>query len=241
MSFRVPLRWTLSLVALIAVNLVPLVGVFAFGWDAAVIVLLYWTENLVIGAYNILRLALVRAPASLLRSGKLFAIPFFALHFGGFCAVHGLFLTAFFKLGGGPSAILSGSGRKGFFVVFDLLASVFRGFWGSSPAGFRWLVIGLFVSHGVSFVQNYLLAGEREVFTVGELMSQPYKRIAVLHIAIVAGAVPVQLLDSPIVLLVILILLKIALDVYLHTREHVGRRPTGGRVGGRQRGRRSPS
>lgn len=224
MRLRIRPRWTLSLLALVAVNLVPLVGVFVFGWDAAVIVLLYWTENLVIGAYNILRLALVRTPAPLLHVGKLFAIPFFALHFGGFCAVHGLFLMAFFKLGGGPDAILSETGRTGFLVFFDLLASVFRGLWRSPPAGFRWLVVGLLVSHGISFVQNYLLGGEREILTIGKLMSQPYKRIVVLHIAILAGGVPVLLLDSPVALLVILVFLKIALDVVLHTREHDDRR-----------------
>jgi len=31
----------------------------------------------------------------------LVAIPFFCVHFGGFCAVHGFFLLAFLKLGGG--------------------------------------------------------------------------------------------------------------------------------------------
>lgn len=238
MRLRIRTRWTLSLLALVAVNLLPLVGVFVFAWDAAVIVLLYWTQNLVIGTYNILRLALVRVPVPLLHAGKLFAIPFFALHFGGFCAVHGLFLMAFFKLGGGPDAILSEASRTGFFVFFDLLTSVFRGLWRSPPPAFRWLVIGLLASHGISFVQNYLVGGEREFLTIGELMLQAYKRIFVLHIAILAGAVPVLLLDSPAALLVILVLLKVALDIALHTREHGKRRLARGGVRRRHDSRR---
>ena len=91
---------TLSTLALIVANLVPLAGVFLMGWDAAIIVLLYWTENLVIGFYNTLKIALVKVsdpPVGHL--GKLFAIPFFWLHFGGFCGMHGLFLLVIFKRG----------------------------------------------------------------------------------------------------------------------------------------------
>ena len=218
-------RWTLSLLALVAVNLLPLIAVFVFGWDAGTIVLLYWAENLVIGGYTILRLALVRMPVSLFHVGKLFAIPFFALHFGGFCAVHGLFLMAFFQLGGGPDALFPETTSAGLFVFFELLVSVLRGLWRDPPPGFLWPVLGLFASHGISFVQNFLLGGEREVLTIGKLMSQPYKRIVFLHIAILAGGVPVLLLDSPVALLIILVLLKIVLDITLHTREH--RRPAG--------------
>ena len=34
-----------SIQALVLANIMPLIGVLFFGWDAAVIVLLYWTEN----------------------------------------------------------------------------------------------------------------------------------------------------------------------------------------------------
>jgi len=210
-------RWTLSLASLIAVNLAPLVGVIAFGWDARFVVLLYWFENLVIGGYAVLRIAFARAPLGAFHLGKLFAIPFFALHFGGFCAVHGLFVVTFFKIGGGGFPTTSSSG---FLVFFELLGAVLRTVWNSRPPGMEWPLLGLVVSHGVSFVQNYLLGGEREAMTVGKLMAQPYKRIAVLHVAILAGGVPVLLLDSPIGLVVVLVLLKTVMDVLLHTREH---------------------
>jgi hypothetical protein len=93
-------RPPLSLLALIAANLAPLFGVLFFGWDAAAIVLLYWIENLIIGAYNILRMILVKVKSQSEQFKKLFIIPFFCVHFGGFCAVHGFFLLTFFKLGG---------------------------------------------------------------------------------------------------------------------------------------------
>jgi len=219
-ELRVRWRWTLPLVALVAVNAALLLGVFLFDWDAGVIVLLYWAENLVVGAFTIVRMMLARAPVPLFHLGKLFAIPFFALHFGAFCAVHGLFLMAFFQLGGGPDAVFTQTTSSGLFVFFELLASVVRSLWRDPPPAFRWLVVGLVASHGISFVQNYLLGGEREVLTVGKLMSQPYKRVVILHVAILAGGLPVLLLGSPDVLLVILVILKIVLDISLHVREH---------------------
>jgi len=220
MNPRFGLRWTLSMFVLLAVNLAPLIGVFAFRWDVGVIVLLYWAENLVIGAYTITRMVLAPMPVGLFHVGKLFAIPFFLLHFGGFCAVHGLFLMAFFELGGGPDGVFGELGSSGPFIFVELLVRVVRALWEHPPPLFRLLVVGLFASHGVSFVQNYLMGGEREILKIGKLMAQPYKRIFVLHVAIIAGGVPVLLLDSPVVLLIVLVLLKMGLDITLHAREH---------------------
>src|SRR4051812_39197593 len=45
-----------SAYVLIAANALPLFGVLFLGWDAFSIVLLYWTENVVIGAINVLKM-----------------------------------------------------------------------------------------------------------------------------------------------------------------------------------------
>jgi hypothetical protein len=49
-------RWTGPALMLIAVNCVPLVGVVLWGWSLFEIVVLYWFENLVIGAINALKM-----------------------------------------------------------------------------------------------------------------------------------------------------------------------------------------
>ena len=49
-----------SVFALIAANVLPIVGVLLWGWDAGALVFLYWTENVVIGFYNILKMAIAR-------------------------------------------------------------------------------------------------------------------------------------------------------------------------------------
>jgi len=83
-----------------------------------------------------------------------------------------------------------------------------------------WAVIGLFISHGVSFVENYILGQEYKTGSLKKLMHQPYKRIIVMHIAILAGGIFVMQLDSPMPLLIALVLLKIFFDLHLHKKSH---------------------
>ena len=51
-------------------------------------------------------------------------------------------------------------------------------------------------------------------------MQQLYKRIVLLHVAIIAGGFGVMALGSPLPLLVLIVIGKIALDIHLHRREH---------------------
>src|SRR6185436_17917016 len=45
-----------SACVLIATNALPLLGVLFLGWDTFSIVALYWSENLIIGAINVLKM-----------------------------------------------------------------------------------------------------------------------------------------------------------------------------------------
>ena len=51
-------------------------------------------------------------------------------------------------------------------------------------------------------------------------MQQPYKRIVVMHLVIIAGGFAVIALGSPLPMLVLIVIGKIALDIHLHRREH---------------------
>ena len=66
-----------SLLALIGANLIPLAGVFFFGWDVTLIVLLYWSENLIAGFYNILKMAFLNVAQKVDNLIKLFFHSFF--------------------------------------------------------------------------------------------------------------------------------------------------------------------
>ena len=51
-------------------------------------------------------------------------------------------------------------------------------------------------------------------------MGQPYSRIVVMHIAIIAGAFLAAAFKSPLPILIVLIALKTVLDIKLHLLEH---------------------
>ena len=209
-----------SVAALVLGNLIPVGGVLLLDWNAAHIVLLYWAENLIAGFYGILKLALIPAPRPLHHLAKLFLIPFFSLHYGGFCAVHGLFLLIFFRLGEGMQWASPHRAWPGPFVFLQLLISVIGQAWRTMPPEMIWPLLGLAASHGVSFVENHILHGEYSDLAVRDLMTRPYRRIVILHVAVIAGGIPVMMLESPLPLLLLLIALKIGFDIHLHARTH---------------------
>jgi hypothetical protein len=51
-------------------------------------------------------------------------------------------------------------------------------------------------------------------------MKQPYGRLVILHITIVLGGIVSAYLGSPIGSLLVLVVLKTALDLYFHLRQH---------------------
>lgn len=206
------------IVVLVLVNLLPLYGVFFLDWDAFWIVLLYWTENIILGFYNILRMALVNVKYPAANIGKFFMIPFFAFHYGAFCAGHGLFILALFKKDVGR---LFGNESWPFLLVFvELFVNVIKKVADLISPEMYYAILSLFISHGFSFVYNFFIKDERNNTDMKKLMSAPYTRIVILHIAIIAGAFPVMILGSPAYLLVVLVFLKIIIDIYLHFKEH---------------------
>jgi hypothetical protein len=188
---------------LIAANAVPLLGVLGSHWTVFSVILLYWCENVIIGAFNVLRMLCANPRSLATDAGKLAVIPFFIFHYGMFTTVHGIFVLALF----GPHTALTGFPGPATFLAAIRAA----GIW---PAA---LVIA--VSHGFSFVHNYLMSGEYRNAALQRLMAQPYARVIVLHIAILAGGFAAQAMGQPVIALVILIVLKTAIDLKAHLAE----------------------
>ena len=198
-----------SLVALVVASLVPLAGVLWFGWDLRTILIVYWLENGIIGGYNVLKMLLAQgsdepsARAVTIRGlsggvAKLFLIPFFLFHYGLFWVVHGVFvwvLPLFFTFRGSGDLDPFGSGPS-----FDILA---------------WALIGLTIGHGVAFYLDYVRNGAYRGASAATLMFAPYGRLVVLHMTILLGTFAVIALGAPIAALVVLVVLKIALDLGL--------------------------
>jgi hypothetical protein len=90
--------------------------------------------------------------------------------------------------------------------------------WGSVLIG----AAALFLSHGASFLLNYVGNGEYQRTSAPRQMSSAYGRVIVLHLTILFGGFVVAFLGAPIGLLLVLVVLKTALDLGLHRREHAG-------------------
>lgn len=201
LSARYPV---VSTVALLAANAVPLAGVVLLGWGVYPILLLYWLENVISGAFNVLRM-LVSQPADRVNwLAKTFVIPFFCFHYGIFTAVHGVFVFAMF----GPRRSGTGLFPTADFVRGQILAT-----------GIEYAVIAIVLSHGVSFAFNFLIGGEFRRVGAPLLMVRPYARVVVLHLVILIGGVGAQAIGSPVVAIVVLVLVKTVIDVVAHTRE----------------------
>ena len=197
-------RWPISSAVLIVANVVPLLGVLTHHWSVFAVVLLYWCENVVVGVFNVLRMVCARPQDTVAQAGKIFLVPFFCLHYGGFTFVHGVFVFGLF--GGGFKS-------GGFGLSPHTVLTAVR------QSGLGWAVAALFASHGFSFFHNYLAGGEYRNVGLSQLMTQPYVRVMVLHIAIIFGGILVTKLGSPVPALMLLIVLKTMLDLGAHLTE----------------------
>lgn len=199
----------LSLAALLLVNMLPVFGVLFLGWSVFDVMVLFWLENIVIGLMNILRMG---TRMVLLREwGMLFIMVFFAFHYGAFCAGHGLFVFALF---GESAKLITADADMSPFGVARMVAA----FIGNQP-GFFWAMIGLFASHGVSYVVNFIGRREYSTINLGDLVYGPYARIVVLHLTIILGAIAVTSLGQPVYAVIVLIGLKIVIDAIAHLKE----------------------
>ena len=196
-----------SVIALICVNLFPVFGVLYWGWDVFPIMMLFWSENVIIGFYNVLRMMTCEFKEASAWVAKLFMIPFFVIHYGGFTAAHGIFVFALF---GGD--LLQGSFGPRPDVIWQVVLEY----------NLIFAVAALFLSHGYSFVRNYLGRGEYRRYTLTKLMGLPYGRVVLLHITLVIGGFLIAFLQSPTAGLLLFILLKIVMDLRAHLREHRG-------------------
>ena len=213
-----------AVVALIVANVIPLVGVLFLGWSVWNILVIYWIENGIVGGFNVLKMALADGTDMTMERGlprasafrlvvnghpmsgllKVTLIPFFMLHYGMFWLVHGVFVFVLPQFAG-----MSGTGLgEPMTLSFGSIA---------------FAAVALAISHGVSFWWNFVRGGEYRRTTPVGLMFAPYGRLVALHLTIIFGAFAIMLTGAPVAAVAVLVLIKIAIDLGLHLREH---RPT---------------
>jgi hypothetical protein len=214
----------IAAVLLVITNLIPLIGVLWLGWNLMLILALYWAENGIVGVINVAKILMAEGPppadfkwrvngrpaTSLSRVGT---AGFFCVHYGIFWLVHGIFVFTFIPA-------MTGVGPFGGGVVDP--SDPFGGFGATFPdLGVLAVgVVGLAISHGVSFWMNYVGRGEYKTLSPAEVMTQPYSRLVILHLTIILGAFVSIRMGTPIGSLLVLVVLKTGLDLYFHLRQH---------------------
>lgn len=203
-------------VALVAANLVPLAGVIWWGWDAFLLLCLYWAETAAIGFWTILQIMTLQFENRSAARGAFAALSygvFFTIHSGIFMSVHMIFLWSIFS--GKWSADVHGVQE------FIRVIIIRTGLW--IP------LVALFAARGAFFVNDVV---NRFVFAragpdgprddaVGRVVAAFYQRIVLMHVAIILGGIAAVKLGS-LAPLVVLILAKTALDTGIHVLLKLG-------------------
>lgn len=210
--------------ALVFANL--LVGLQAAlrGWGYYEALLVYWLEAIVIGGYNVLRLLVVgmlsdRPLGALSRwvgfsSGAsrlmftLFGTGFFVFKFAAFALAVGVLVIAL------PAALPPPGGGGG--------AEVAEGVRAAGP-GVAIAVGFLLLSHGYSFVHNFLMNREYASLSIVGLIFYPYARMILVALVLGLGFVVAQALPAvaaTTAFVVALVLVKLAADGATHRFEH---------------------
>lgn len=208
---------TLFQAALIVVtNVIPLVGMFAFGWDLFPVLLLYWLETCAIGVFTLVKIMLAlpgyrpvpgrsvrywrqgkdsSQSASTTEVKRKWAIPpTFVLIYGGMMLMYGAFIISL--IGGKQSAA----------AALESL-SVF-------PGGVVLVVSALCVEHAVAayfdFFGGPAWARSDPIFHFIRIFPG---RFLLLHMVVILGGVATHLFSLPRLTMVLFIVLKLCGDL----------------------------
>ena len=218
--------------SLLLANLVPVIGVVFLNWTIASVIVLYWLENFVVGFFNILKMSKIKN-TNLFQNNK-------SQH------VAKIIVPVL-----SPKVIIF---IKAFFIIFFILhfgfftfghgqfVLIFFGFPSPIIALFIPLMF-LFISHGISYIVNFIGKKEYEKVSLIRQMMMPYSRLFVMHITIMIGGIITLFLYAPLTdmtkfdssalsnmpqiyqipALLVLIGAKIYIDLMSHSYEHAYR------------------
>lgn len=193
---------------LIIANLIPVYGVWYEGWNASQIFLVYCLETVIIGLFNVIKMACVtlfikpkdvwqNGSSSVLVSGFFF-IAFFIVHYGFFVFVQ---TQIFFSVSG----IINDHST---FMVYREIPRVL----GDEGRLLLFIFISYYTLHTLF---NFFLSGKYKVVSINQLMFQPYGRIFIQQFVVIVGSMFLTFGASKIFIL-ILALVKIFFETYIN-------------------------
>lgn len=191
---------------LVLANIVPLLGVLFWGWDAKGVFVVYILETVLIGALNVLKMLVVYIlngtrneppPSPGDNVGGFFIIPFFIFHYYFFVFVQSVLYFAFSSIG-------DHSIREPYMLI--------RNFSPYLIGETKYAMLSLLAANLTYFIDGFVLSGQYKKETLSGLMFQPYKRIFLQQAVVILGGFISMMFGSAAAVAVFFILLKTAAD-----------------------------
>ena len=215
-----------SVISIVAVNLVPLVGVAWFGWNPFSIIFTYWVQTGIIGYFSWRKIKKVAesSPAELPINVMAFAVrrskkprpiaqiirDYIGVYIFGMVAsvIFLIFFTGYASQGIFNLKVFSGS--------FYITALAIRDSFGVIVLG----SLLFFLNHGYSYMLNFV--GKKE-FLRSDLptqLSDPIERVGTIWAAVFLGITMLGFIPNLMAILIVLVIFKTMFDVYAHLKEH---------------------
>jgi hypothetical protein len=166
---------------LIAVNLIPVYGVWFEGWSATAVFIAYALETLIVGAFTVIKLGIATiarktddwyANGKVSRVSGLVFILFFIAHYGLFAAVQ----TSMFSVASGINP------RNSNFFYF------FLHWYEYINKDTIIMLCGFAASYAVRDLAPFLSRGDYRTTSMMLLMFQPYGRIFIQQVIVILGS-----------------------------------------------------
>lgn len=215
-----------SVVTIVAVNLMPLMGVVWYDWDPFAVLFIYWIQTGIIGYFSFLKIKkvceyepperriqviafTVRKSSRAQPTSKIIRDYRGVLLYG---MISSLVLLIFFT--GYASKKTLG---------WDILYYSFPAVWASISGSFLAISLGsfsFFLNHGYSYFFNFLGKKEYLNSNLEEQLTFPIERVGSIWGAIFIAITVLGFIPHLFTVIASLVFLKIMLDVYAHVKEH---------------------
>jgi hypothetical protein len=216
MNFTMPTnKLTPSDILLIAVNLLPVAGVWFWGWSAVEAFIVYALETLIIGIITIFKLAVASfakgnnewpANGKVTRQSGIFFILFFIAHFGIFAAVQ----TAIFS----QSAKITPPGSGMFHFFFNWYTYINK--------DIALMLLAFVISNLVRTFIPFIRNEQYKTTPMILLMFQPYGRIVIQQFTVILGSMFLQFgLDK--IFILIFVVIRIFFELFVNYEKLLSR------------------
>jgi len=196
-------------ILLIAANLLPVIGVWFFGWNPKEVFIVYCFETIIIGFYNLVKMAIITAVRKTdiwenngtrtRVSGWVFML-FFLVHYGLFVTVQ---MGIFFGVSG-----IADQYNFNFFSFFYK--------WPQLMTQGTLIMLGVFfISYGYKMFTEFIIPGLYKTTPLGLQMFQPYMRIFIQQFAVILGSM-FLVFGAGKIFILIFALVKICFEVYVN-------------------------